>query len=171
MRPFYLYQRPSGVWYAEFMNPHTGARLASKSTGSSNRDDAALIAAGWVRNGLPTPGKARKLESLLAVDAILRSVKEAPLNQADALRIVEALRSRGLVQVETRATTGPAVQLFAAWLEAFWSYDSPYIRERLAHGQRATHRHCADMAGRGRGMAALLPDASARAGGPHQRCV
>jgi site-specific recombinase XerD len=37
---------------------------------------------------------------------------------------------------------------FCEWLRGFWDFNSPYIAERLAHGQRATRRRCNDMHGR-----------------------
>jgi hypothetical protein len=39
-RSFYLYPRTGGTLYAEILNPETGARLMTKSTGTKNRDEA-----------------------------------------------------------------------------------------------------------------------------------
>jgi len=39
MRPFYLHRR-SGIWYAELTDQETGLKLAARSTGTRNRDDA-----------------------------------------------------------------------------------------------------------------------------------
>jgi integrase len=81
----------------------------------------------------------------------------AQLTAQDALRIVSELRARGLIVFDARAQSGPTAEPFGAWLREFWKYDGAYIRERLAHGQRATKRHCQDMEGRAREIEALLP--------------
>ncbi len=73
------------------------------------------------------------------------------------VRIVRELRVCGLIDVDARSRSGPASEPFGPWLSAFWKYDGAYIRERLAHGQRATRRHCQDMEGRAREIEAMLP--------------
>jgi hypothetical protein len=52
-----------------------------------------------------------------------------------------------------------ASEPFGPWIKKFWSYEtSRYIAERLAHGQRATKRHCQDMKCRAKEIGGLLPD-------------
>ncbi|MGA2548244.1 MAG: tyrosine-type recombinase/integrase [Rectinemataceae bacterium] len=135
-----------------------GERLTSRTTGKRNRDEALLVADDWARNGLPEQGgERRSILEAAGIEEALRVVREAPLTASDALRIVQELRARGLITLEVRSKSGPASEPFGAWLRAFWKYDGAYIAERLAHGQRATRRHCQDMEGRAREIEALLP--------------
>lgn len=159
MRGFYVYRRPNGFYYCELLDPVTGVRIASRSTGMRERDHAVIIANDWATNGLPSPdGQRRSLAETASFNDIIRFVRNAPLSETEALRIVKELEERGLVSLDLKAKTGPASEPFGPWLCAFWNYDtSQYIKERLAHGQRATRRHCQDMEGRAREIEALLP--------------
>lgn len=157
MRRFYLFKRYTGIFYAEILGPQ-GERIASRSTGKRDRDSALLVADEWARNGLPEPGgERRSLAEAASIEGVLRAIRDTPLAASDALRIVTALRARGLIDFDARAKSGSSAEPFGAWLHAFWKYDSPYISERLAHGQRATRRHCQDMEGRAREIEDRLP--------------
>src|SRR5690606_6709443 len=60
----------------------------------------------------------------------------------DAMSIVAALKDRGLIDV-TAVKSGQGSQDFITFLETFWNYESsPYVREKLAHGQSIGKRHC-----------------------------
>lgn len=157
-RSFYVYER-HGIFHAELFDPVTRARIASRSTHQRTRDEAILVVGEWLKNGLPTPAGARRaVAEETTVAGALRVVREAPLTSADALRIVGELRARGLIDIDARASRGPAAEPFAEWLQNFWKWESPYIQERLAHGQRATKRHCQDMEGRAREIGTILPE-------------
>ena len=131
---------------------HSGQR------GKRDRTEAILVANEWIEHGLPEPGGiSRPVDETANIESIIHNLRRAPLSSRDAIRITRTLRDRGLIAIEAHETSGPSSQPFGAWLIAFWKYDSPYIRERLAHGQRATHRHCQDMEGRAREIEALLP--------------
>lgn len=158
MQGFFVYERPNGFFYCELFDQVTGSRIASRSTRTRDRDQAVIIANDWVRNGLPgQQGRRRRVDESLQVVDIFRAIRTVPLTEAEALRIVGELRARGLVTIEAHGNTGPASKPFGAWLCAFWKWEGDYIKERLAHGQRATKRHCQDMEGRAREIAALLP--------------
>jgi integrase len=159
MRRFYVYKRTSsGLYYAEILDPRTGSRIAFRSTGERDRTAACLVANRWAQEGLPDrEGTSRPIEAIADADTLIRSIHSTPLTASDALRIVQELRARGLITLEAHPKSGPASEPFGAWLRAFWKYDGTYIRERLAHGQRATKRHCQDMGGRAREIEALLP--------------
>jgi hypothetical protein len=62
MRRYYLHKR-NGVFYAALINQETGLPLTAKSTGSRNRDEALLVIAGWLKNGIPN-GKQKKPRTL-----------------------------------------------------------------------------------------------------------
>lgn len=155
MRRFSIYMRPNGYYYAEIFGPN-GERIASRSTGKRNRDEAVLVAGSWLEHGLPIRGGRRTVAEAATMGDVFQAVREADLSEADAVQIARILRSRGLLTLEPRRVSGPSAEPFGAWLRAFWKWDSPYIRERLAHGQRATRRHCQDMESRAREIEEVL---------------
>ncbi len=139
-RSFYLYRR-GRFYYAEILSP-SGARLFSRSTEKENRDDAAVVAAGWVRDGVP--GKAGLVSLPVAASAadVVESVLAATLTPESAEKIVRNLLDRGLIAGQF-AKAGPGSSLLESFLVDFWNYEtSPYVREKLAHGQRIGARHC-----------------------------
>jgi integrase len=142
-RNFYLHTR-HGIYYAELVDPETGRKLPARSTGERERDKALLKVALWEANGLPT-GRMRKprpLEAAAGLDAILKSIRKTDLDGDDAMRIVNALKDRGLIDVSA-AGAGKGSVLFTEFLETFWDYKaSPYVREKLAHGHSIGKRHC-----------------------------
>jgi hypothetical protein len=139
-----MHTRHNGVIYAELVDPQTGAKLTARSTGTKDRDEALLVIAGWLKSGIPT-GRARKprtLEAAAGIENVLKVIKRAELNPDDALRIVRALKDRGLIDTAA-AKPGRGSVPFAEFLEEFWDYEaSPYIKEKLAHGQGIGKRHC-----------------------------
>jgi len=146
MRPYYLHRR-KGVWYAELVNLETGEKLIARSTGTQNRDQAILTVADWIKNGIPTgrQRKPRPLEITAEIGSILRAIRKADLFSEDAMRIVNALKDRGLVDVAA-TKSGSGSVLLSEYLETFWDYHaSPYVKEKLAHKQSITKRHCYEM--------------------------
>jgi integrase len=147
MRRYYLHTRHNGTFYAELVDPQTGAKLTARSTGTKDRDEALLKRAEWLKSGIPT-GRVRKprsLESAAGIESALRAMRKADLNSDDALRIVQALRDRGLIDIAA-VKPGKGSVLFTEFLEEFWDYDnSPYIRDKLAHRQSIGKRHCYEM--------------------------
>ena len=144
MRRYYLHTRHNGIFYAELIDPQTGAKLAARSTGTKNRDEALLKIAEWLKSGIPT-GRARKprpLEAAAGIETVLRAIRKADLNSDDALRIVQSLKGRDLIDIAA-VKSGKGAVSFTEFLEEFWNYDtSPYIREKRAHGQSIGKRHC-----------------------------
>jgi hypothetical protein len=53
MRRFYFYRR-KGVYYAKLNTP-SGILLSGRSTKTQNRDEALLMVAEWLKNGVPIP--------------------------------------------------------------------------------------------------------------------
>jgi integrase len=142
MRRYYLHVR-GGIFYAELVAPD-GRKLAARSTGKTAEDEALLVVAEWLKHGVPS-GRKRRLrpaEAVMELDGILRAIRKADLDGDDAQRIVGALKGRGLVG-SSPARAGKGSALFADFLKEFWSYgSSPYVREKLAHGQSIGRRHC-----------------------------
>lgn len=72
----------------------------------------------------------------------MKTMKRTELNSDDALRIVQALKDRGLIDVAA-VKSGKGTVSFSEFLKEFWNHEtSPYIREKLAHGQSIGKRHC-----------------------------
>jgi integrase len=143
MRRFSLFQRGK-VFYVQFFNPDTNSMSTAKSTGAKTRNEAAVVVAEWLRSGVPSgrQGKPRLLADKFTVDAILAGIRKAPLDLDDAARIVAVLQERGLIE---RAVVkgGPSSTLLVDFLRKFWDYQqSPYVKEKLAHGQSIGRRHC-----------------------------
>ena len=144
MRRFYLHTRYDGVFYAELVDPQSGRKLTARSTRTKNRDEAMLKIAEWLKSGIST-GRIRQprtIEAVAGIENVLRGIKKTDLNSDDALRIVQALKDRGLIDIAAVKFEKGTVS-FTEFLEEFWDYEaSPYIREKLAHGHSIGKRHC-----------------------------
>jgi integrase len=144
MRRYYLHTRHNGVFYAGLVDPQTGRKLTARSTGTKSRDEALLKIAEWLKTGILT-GRVRKprtLEAAAGIENILRSIRKTDLDSDDALRIVQALKDRGLIDIAA-VKSGKGAVSFTEFLEEFWDYESsPYIREKRAHGHSIGKRHC-----------------------------
>jgi hypothetical protein len=146
MRRFSLFRR-GRVWYVRLHNPKTNRYTTARSTGEVQKNSALLIVAEWMRDGVPDPKRqgTRPVADMLELDSIISAVRSMPLQPADAGRIVDALRARGLIETAV-VKAGPGAEALVTFLERFWSYtESPYIREKLAHGHRLGRRHAYDM--------------------------
>ena len=146
MRRFYFYRR-NGVYYAKLNTP-SGVSLSGRSTKTRNRNEALLIVAEWLKNGVPT-GRERKPKPVaLAVDlpGILKAIRQADLDTEDAMTIVSILRERELVDFGV-TKTGPGREKFISFLSRFWDLDrSPYLKDKIAHGHRITQKYCREAA-------------------------
>lgn len=159
MRPFSVFKRNSnGLYYVQFRDTVSGKRLAPRALGTRDPDEAFNRVTEWLRDGIPDgKGHRRSLSVAASIEGLLSEIRRAPLTEDDAVSIFRDLQRRGLLTADGRKVSGPVSEPFGAWLQAFWRFDSPYIRERLAHGQRATKRHCQDMESRAREIASFLP--------------
>jgi hypothetical protein len=98
----------------------------------------------WLKTGISTGRvqKPRMLEAAAGIENLLRAMGKMELNSDDALRIVQALKNRKLIDI-TAVKSGKGAVSFTGFLEEFWDYKaSPYVREKLAHGQSIGKRHC-----------------------------
>jgi integrase len=142
MRRYYLHTR-HGIFYAELVTPE-GRKLTARSTGKNTEDEALLVVAEWLNNGVPTgrKRKPRPLGAVLGLDGILKAVRITDLTAEDALRIVQALKDEALIDIVAVKATGRGAVPFARFLESFWDYDrSEYIHDRLIHGYRFSRRY------------------------------
>lgn len=142
-RKFYLHRRKN-VWYCEIVDPETGRRLTAKSTHCIDRDSAVATAAKWLTDGIPTKDdRTRPVTHLFTFSSILDGIKTLEdLTTEDAEKIAEALKRRGLLATYA-VPGGKGSELLSDYLEKFWNFDdSPYIRDKLAHGHSITRGHC-----------------------------
>jgi len=143
VRPFYLHLR-TGIYYAELVDPATGKKLSARSTGCKNEDDARDTVREWLKNGIPATARHshRQAGEAFSFASIMRSLRTIELSPSDAGKIAETLKNRGLL-----ASYSVAGRMDSEYVEdfliRFWTYDkSPYVAEKLAHGQTLHRDHC-----------------------------
>jgi len=144
MRRYYIHLR-KGVWYAILLDPLTGKRLPARSTFQTNRDEALHTVHNWLRDGLPdkkTAKPTRPVAEVFNLARVLESLKHESLSPDDVQRMVDILTSRGMLASAT-LTGSPGAELFTDFLTRFWTFkESPYAKEKTAHGQRIGEVHC-----------------------------
>ena len=143
-REYYLHKRQSGIYYVEFIDKASGEKMSARSTGETDKIKATIKVELWKVNGIPTGcmRKPRPIEEAAGIESIIRSIGKSELNADDALRIVDKLKHLGLIDIAAVKNTGRGAVHFVQFLTTFWSYDdSPYIRDRLAHGYRFSRRY------------------------------
>jgi len=154
-REYYLHKRPNGIYYVQFVDKVNGKLLTARSTGETDLRKAELKAELWLANGMPT-GKTKKhrpLEDVAGIESILRAIRKANLTPDDALRIVSALKSIGLIDIAAVKNTGRGSVPFIDFIEGFWDYDkSEYIQDKLVHGYRFTRRYADGCQKRAKGI-------------------
>jgi integrase len=149
MRRFYLHKR-NGIFYAELIDPSTQKKLTAHSTGKRNEDEARDVVRDWLRDGIPdlSNKKTRPAKEVFTISSICSGLRSMDLLPADAEKVAQILKSRGLLLSYT-LSGGPGAELFNDFLKRFWDYNnSSYVKEKLAHGQRITHEHCTHSFGR-----------------------
>ena len=119
-RSYYLYPNKKGIYLAEILNPQTGERICTRNTGAKSRDDALLLAADWVKNGIPDRKRGRV--SIYKKPKTLST--EATTGLADVLPKVRNLLL-SLLDKSPHKDIEPAKQFI------FWSADA----EKPTHGQ------------------------------------
>ena len=151
MRQFYLFKNKKGIYIAEILDPKTGRRVCLRNTGQKDKQEAVLIVSDWLRDGIPARKRGRpcqakdkfqSIANLSGLAAILKATET--LDSSGALEIAEALRQRGLIDFQP-VKLGPGNIKFLDFVKNFWDYEkSPYIKEKLAHGQSIGKKYCYD---------------------------
>jgi hypothetical protein len=76
---------------------------------------------------------------------ILKAIKKADLDDEGAMAIVSALRERKFIDFGI-TMSGLSKEKFIHFLTRFWDIDnSPYLKDKFAHGHRMTKKHCRTM--------------------------
>jgi integrase len=140
MSRFNLYKRQNGVFYAEIYH---GGEIVYRSTRVRNRNQAAMIAAKWIAEGIPdAQGKEKQLSAITDYKAALRFMQTGDVSQAQALELVRALQRRGLVRVGISQAEQGGKSLIEFLLE-YWDYDnSKALKTKRAHGKQVLKDTC-----------------------------
>lgn len=149
MRRFYLHER-GRVIYAELVDPKTGRKLPARSTRTDDHDEAVLVVADWLKNGLPSgrDEARRPLSEVFTLERILDSLRGAPLDSAAAAKIADILKARGLF-VSAVVAGSPGAELFGDYLARFWDYEkSPYVKDLHSVERRMGKAHSGESLGR-----------------------
>lgn len=142
-RRYYLHTRKN-IFYAELIDPETGNRLSARSTGMTVRDDAVMVVLEWLKSGFPSKAEKprRSVSEAFSLSRVMDALKREHLTPDDAKQITDILKARGLVQSVVLPGT-PGEQSLKDFLTLFWNFEkSPYVKEKLAHGQQIGKPHC-----------------------------
>ncbi|GHU13791.1 hypothetical protein FACS1894161_4050 [Spirochaetia bacterium] len=150
MRQYYLFPRNVSkaryIYYVQFTDLATKRRLSAISTGKANRDDALIVVAGWLKDGIPQKkveqeASPRPIEDLISASQVLSALKRVDLTAHDVAKIEKVLKDRGLVETIVKRGSKES-EAMEDYLRRFWDYDrSPYIAEKLSHGGRMGKKH------------------------------
>lgn len=102
MRRFYVFKRGE-IYYAQLRNPETNTLCTARSTGATALEDAHLVIADWLANGLPGPGGKgrRSTKTFLSLDAILRSLRAPKNGEERVVPLLPELRDELVRLAET----------------------------------------------------------------------
>ena len=145
-KAFYLFKTKRGVYYAEFTDCVTG-RVLHRSTGSKDRDQAAVITARWLAEGIPTRGKAKKPLADIFTFSALKAHMEKTYNaggidEAQAEELCKTLKKWGLVSFGI-ISAGAGNQDFIKYLDNFYDFEnSEYLKDKRARGSGVTRNYC-----------------------------
>jgi hypothetical protein len=143
-KSFYLFinNKDTGIYYVQFTDTKTG-QLLHRSTGSKDRDDAAVIAAKWLAEGVPTRGRTKKplaeLFTFSALKAHMEKVYSADgIDEGQAVELCKTLKKWGLVNFGI-SPSGAGKRDFVKYLYDFYDYDnSEYLGDKRARGASVT---------------------------------
>jgi len=144
MRRYYLHRRKD-IYYAELVD-REGRKLGAKSTGKTSEDEALLVIAKWLEEGIPKKGVEKPVETVFGLSEILRMIRKTELDGNDAMKIVELLKKKELVDFSIVSKTGDGARIFTEFLDEFWDYtSSPYVKSLKADNKPIGRRHCYEM--------------------------
>lgn len=166
MRQFYLVKNHWGYYMAIMIDPLTGLKGASKSTHTKDKVEATVIAADWVKNGLPeakshsraflnpdsaSPQKVQSIiNSLSASDAqLMFSMLSQKMGMSFSAPLSTPVQTPAPVSVpvEKPAPKKSDIKL-AEFLINFWDYDkSEALQRSFAKGKKLSRMHTDAMKG------------------------
>ena len=138
-RKFYLYKRKNGFFYAEIIID--GQRII-RSTKESNRNKAAIVAAGWLAEGIPEAHGIKALSEIADFKTLLKFAQCGEMNETQAVDINKALYKRGLITMLAGRASQSKKKLIE-FLYEYWDYDnSAALRNKRAHGKQVLRNTC-----------------------------
>jgi integrase len=140
MSRFNLYKRQNGIFYAQIIND---GEIVYRSTRTKNRNQAAIIAAKWITEGIPgAQGKEKPLSAITDYKAALRYMQTGDIDHAQAMELAGALQRRGLVIVGI-SCVGQGDKNLIDFLLEYWDYDnSKALKQKRAHGKQVLKDTC-----------------------------
>lgn len=156
MKPFYVYRRASGLYYALFIDPVTNSRCAYRSLNTTDKECALEKAYALLAE---VPKKKKKHSEVMRLIAMLAErtithdegvlLQSLLLSKCPELRqavSAPAVTATSVTTTTTTVTTAAASSRrtpLLAYIANFWDYKkSEYVQDKLAHGQRIGQRHC-----------------------------
>jgi len=84
----------------------------------------------------------------MELSEIINVIRNAKLDEKDAIEIVEVLKNKNLIEITVIKKDNDS-KIFTDFLEEFWNWHiSPYVKEKLAHGKSIGKQHCYEMTSR-----------------------
>ena len=152
MKPFYIYQRGSGFYYADYYDPITHRRCARRSLETTDKNEATAKAWALLGNIPKNPTKPSDILNIISVlSKKTLSHEEGTMLQALILDKCPELRPALQAQAVAVAPGSAATAIntnkkktpLLSYIANFWDYEkSDYVHDKLAHGQRIGKRHC-----------------------------
>ena len=156
MKPFYIYQRGSGFYYADYYDPITHRRCARRSLETIDKNEATAKAWALLGNIPKNPKKPSDIMNIITVlSNKTLSHEEGTMLQALILDKCPELRPAFQAQAATVAPGSAATAInttkkktpLLSYIANFWDFEkSEYVRDKIAHGQRIGKRHCYEQA-------------------------
>lgn len=155
MKPFYLYKRSGGLYYAEYNDPITGTRITVRSLETKDRETAIekayklLLSIPKKKTTSPVMDVIQMLSSKSMSSEEGALLQSLILSKCPELRMAVSAPAVTASSVTTITTTisEPAAAKpkhpLLRYISHFWDYKkSEYVQDKLAHGQRIGQRHC-----------------------------
>lgn len=144
-KEFYLFKR-KGVYYAQFIDPQTGRTKLQKSTGKDNLEEAYMVIADWKRTGFSSVrnNDEHPVKEIVAFDTFLHTIRSKKIDADDLIRLINTLKEAKYIESALVVGSSGTISLIE-YQKNFWDYEkSPYIREKLLHGQKLGKYHALD---------------------------
>ncbi len=111
--------------------------MTTKLTGQTEESETLLVIADWLKNGIPDGTSTKQpIRDVFELHAILSTIREGQLTQKDAERIVDALKSRGLIESAILAGGGKASEPLLAYLtRAYTEFPRLFSIDLYQHGR------------------------------------
>jgi len=142
---FSLYLR-NGVYYVQFKDPITGMPGIQRSTKKKNQKDAYRVVIEWMTNGFSKDEESatQSIQNDIAVNSVVQIIRSKKLSAAQLDTLLISLKSAKYLESALLANSSSTAKLIE-YQETFWDFDkSPYIKEKLLHGQRIGRYHALD---------------------------